>query len=177
MTMRRDCSDHAQFGGQRTDVAVVDSGILPKALVEVKIRVGGSLRPIKGDLEKVVKTLQCMKAKVALNVRAASVFQVHIRGKGDDTEIEKLVARMQKVESKLAKNLGKFGTAWPDFSFKLISLQAQDTGFVPTEICEEADGSLSLGQHGHATRYYAILISSLRTPPIATTFRERIQGD
>lgn len=177
MTKRKSCSTRAQFGAQRTDVVVVHSGIVPKAMVEVKIGVGGSLGTIQKDLEKIAKTLQCMKAKIAANVRAASVFQIHIPGRSDDTKTHRLTAKMQKTEDKLAKKLALFGTDWPDFHFKLISLQGQNTGFVPTEVCEEEDGSLCLGQNGHATRYYAILITSLRQPPVATTFRERIQGD
>jgi hypothetical protein len=123
------------------------------------------------------ETIRLMKANIAKGVRIASVFQTHMAGKNSDIDTKKLRARMQKRERKLEKALAIFATSWPDFSFKLVSLQGQDTGFVARELCEEDDGSISLGQKGHATRYYAILISSLRDAPVGGSFRERIQGD
>lgn len=177
MTKRRSCSPRAEFGSQRTDVVVVHSGLIPKAMIEVKIGVKGSLGPVKADLEKIAKTLQCMKEKIAASVQAASVFQVHIYGRSDDTKTDRLMAKMERNHDKLAKNLAIFGNDWPDFDFKLILLQRKNTGFVPTEVYEEEDGSLCLGENGHATRYYAILITSLRKSPAATSFKKRIQDD
>jgi hypothetical protein len=161
----------------RTDVAVVESGIVPKAIIEVKIGVGGTLTPIKDDLTKIANTMECMKTEVAAKVRAASVFQVHVPGRANDRTIDRLMEKVDKIEAKLRVALENFAKDWPDFTFRLVPLQNQRVGFVSTEILEEEDGTQSLGQNSHATRYYAILISSNRRRKKAYTFRERLQGD
>lgn len=176
-TKLRDCPNGGNIGRRRTDVVVLHSGILPKAMIEVKIGVGGTLSKVSDDLIKMAETIRSMKADIARKVRVASVFQTHMVASRSDVDALKLRARMQERERKLEKAISVFETVWPDFSFKLVSLQGQDTGFVATEICEEEDGSMSLGQKGHATRYYAIIMSSLREASVGGSFKERIQGD
>tara|TARA_R110002110_G_C13444385_1_gene716464 strand:- start:2157 stop:2897 length:741 start_codon:yes stop_codon:yes gene_type:complete len=177
MTRRRDWQPRQEFGKMRTDVAVVEAGIIPRAIVEVKIGVGGTLTLIKEDLTKIASTMECMKTQVAANVRAASVFQVHVRGRANDLTIHRLMVKVNRIEAKLEAALKNFAMDWPDFTFRLVSLQDQRTGFVATEILQEDDGTQSMGQNGHATRYYAILISSNRRRKKAFTFRERLYGD
>jgi hypothetical protein len=46
---------------KRTDVAVIDAGLIPLALIEVKIRVKKH-RAIKGDLDKITNTMSLLKA-------------------------------------------------------------------------------------------------------------------
>jgi hypothetical protein len=177
MTKLKGCPNGGNLGSIRTDVVVLNSRIFPKAMIEVKIGVGGTLSKVSNDLVKMAKTINLMKSNIAQGVRTAAVFQTHIAGRSGDIDTNKLKARMQKRERKLEKALANFERNWPDFSFKLVSLQGLNTGFVATEICEEEDGSMSLGQKGHATRYYAILLTSLRTAPVGRSFRERFQGD
>jgi hypothetical protein len=64
---------------KRTDVAIVELGLIPLALIEVKIRVK-KLRAIKGDLDKITTTMSLLKANFAAKVIGAVVFQVHIPG-------------------------------------------------------------------------------------------------
>ncbi len=177
MTRRRNWQSRQEFGKMRTDVAVVEAGIVPRAIVEVKIGVGGTLTPIKEDLTKIASTMECLKTQVAADVRAASVFQVHVRGRANDLTIDRLMVKVNKIEAKLGVALKNFAKDWSDFTFRLVSLQDQKGGFVATEILQEDDGTQSMGQNSHATRYYAILISSSRRRKKPYTLRERLQGD
>lgn len=177
MTQRRNWKPRYDLGSTRTDVAVVEGGLIPRAIIEVKIGVGGTLTPIYGDLNKIAKTMEHMKPEVAATVQAASVFQVHVAGRANDLEIDRLLKKVGKIEKKLTVALENFAQNWPDFTFKFIPLQRRTAGIVATEIIVEDDGTESLGQNGHATRYYAILISSNRKPKKASTFRERLRGD
>jgi hypothetical protein len=77
LTKRKSCSVRDEFGGQRTDVVVTHARVIPIAMVEVKIGVGGSLGPIRDDLEKIAKTLQCMKAKFAANIELLRCSNPH----------------------------------------------------------------------------------------------------
>lgn len=177
MTKRRDIVSCTPFRSKRTDVAVTNSGLIPMAMVEVKIRVGGTLTPVKEDLVKIARTLLCMKAKIAANVRSASVFQVHVPGTAKDIKTDKLQKKMSNIEVKLECDLILFAKDWPDFNFKLVSLQGTNGGFVPTEVYYDEDGLPCLGEDGHVTRYYAILITSVRQSTASTLFEELKKGD
>lgn len=165
LTQRKSAPVKSGFGSIRTDVAVVSSGLIPQAMVEVKIGVGKSLRPLRADLKKIAKTMLRMKARTAANVRAAAVFQVHVPGKKYDTGTNYLQKKMRAIETSLETQLVHFAKDWPDFSFRLKSLQEAQAGFVGTSVEIEDENTSVLGQKGHATRYYAILLDSVRMPP------------
>ncbi|RWE85333.1 MAG: hypothetical protein EOS63_01450 [Mesorhizobium sp.] len=59
---------------KRIDVAVVESDLIPLAIVEVKIGVS-KLTRLKGDLEKISTTLALMQPKFASRAVGALVFQ------------------------------------------------------------------------------------------------------
>lgn len=175
MTVRHDKSPKQLFGGQRTDVAVVFSGLIAIAMIEVKIGIGSRLNPLKKDLNKLARTLDALKAKYAAAVRAASVFQVYVKGRANEIGTERLERRVRKIEASLSKELSEFAKGWPDFTFQLAPLLEQNAGIVDTEVIFEEDGSSSLGAPGHATRYYAIIIRSTRQSKVANSFKELMQ--
>ncbi len=161
-SMRKGWKPRSEIGSKRTDVAVINAGLDPQAMVEVKIGVGAKLRPIKEDLVKIANTLECMAAGRASRVRAASVFQVHTPGTMRDLNTDRLKITMLKKETSLRAELQAFASNWPDLTFQLISLQNHDAGFYTTEIVHEDEVTQSLGRNGHATRYYAVLLKSVR---------------
>lgn len=177
MTVRKGDSSRKEIWGMRTDVVVTEGKLIPVVMIEVKIRIKRTLGPIKDDLAKMAKTLQCMKARYAENVRAASVFQISVSGKAKGTEINRLKKKLKIIEQKLADELCLFAKNWPDFQLKLVSLQEENAGFVPTEILQSIDSFHELGENGHATRYYAILIQSIRNPTVGTALEQMKRGD
>lgn len=162
------------LGAQRTDVVVTFSDIIPRAIVEVKIGVGGSLAPIEDDLQKIAATIDGMKVNYAAQVRAASVFQVHVLGRRNEIDTVRLKKRIQDIDQSLTVNLAAFAPTWPDFTFALVPLQGQSEGFVATSIEHDESGGAELGATGHATRYYAIIIKSIRTIPSGASLRTRL---
>ena len=151
-----------KFGKKRTDVVVTHSKLLPRAMVEIKIGIRNTLGLIKQDLEKIAGTLEYLKAGIAAEVRAAVVFQTYIAGSSNDFEITNLKKRMIKREDKLKASLAKFGAGWPQFTFELTPLQDGNSGYSPTQVYEHPEEEWEIGENGHVTRYYAIIIKSLR---------------
>ena len=168
LTRRKMWKPRMRIGGQRTDVVVLEAEIIPRVMVEVKIGVGATLTRIRRDLDKICNTLECIKATFALGVRAASLFQVHVPGRQNDIKVDRLQKKVAKIEKSLAEKLEVFAIRWPAFAFNLVSLQGSSGGYVATEIVYEDENNASLGRSGHATRYYAILIRSLRKQPSET---------
>jgi len=163
ITQREGWVPKRALGSQRTDVVVMFSGLVPSAMVEVKIGVGSSLETIRDDLDKMAATIDGMKANVAANVRAASLFQVHVPGRTrDEIGTDRLKKRINEIEDSLRAKIKEYSPAWPEFGFRLVSLQGQTEGYVPTSVEYDDEGAPELGQTGHATRYYAVLLSSLR---------------
>lgn len=162
LTKRKDWTERKKLGSQRTDVAVMNAGIVPQAIVEIKIGVGGTLYKIKDDLEKILNTIEGMEADFASRVRAAAVFQVYVPGRSKDPSLDHLKRRIKKIETSLEENIETFAKNWSEFNFRLVPLQGDDEGFTATETEIEEDGTKALGQNGHATRYYAIIITCRR---------------
>lgn len=177
LTQRKAWKPRMRIGSQRTDVVILESRIVPRVMVEVKIGVGATLTRIRNDLYKICNTLESMKAKFALGVRAASVFQVHVPGRQSDLKVDRLKKKVAKIEASLTKHLNAFAATWPDFAFELVSLQGSTDGYVTTEIVYEDENDASLGRSGHATRYYAVLVRSLRKPPSGTGPRRFLNED
>lgn len=158
LTKRKGWKPRRKLGAQRSDVAVTHAGLVPLALVEVKIGVGKSISKIRKDLEKMANVIEFLNPKYAARVRAASVFQVHVAGRATDTTVERLKHKIEKIEKAISKELKEFQRDWPDFAFSLEPLMNELEGFVPTAIEFEDDGSKVLGENGHATRYYAVIV-------------------
>jgi hypothetical protein len=151
---------------KRTDVAVIDAGLIPLALIEVKIRVK-KLRAIKGDLDKITTTMSLLKANCAAKVIGAVVFQVHIAGTKNRTYAAEFKAAVEKVEKRLHAELALYAPSRPDFRFTMHPLQSDDGGIVEREI-EGFGDEAAWGAHGHATRYHVIIIRSTRPVPPST---------
>jgi hypothetical protein len=89
---------------KRTDVAIVEAGLIPLALIEVKIRVK-KLRAVKGDLDKITTTMSLLKANVADKVIGAVVFQVHIPGTMNRIYAADFKSAAEKIEMRLHDEL------------------------------------------------------------------------
>lgn len=152
----------------------------PRAIVEVKIRVSSTLEEVIPDLKRNCDVLNSMKASYALKMQAAAVFEVHVEGGPADTTIDRLKKKIERIEKEIRGKLSEFASDQPDFSFELIPLQGPGQGYAPTEIEDEDTDTPSLGRDGHATRYYAILIASLRQPgpdeTLHDVLRNRMSG-
>jgi hypothetical protein len=159
---------------KRTDVAIVEVGLIPLALIEVKIRVK-KLHAIKGDLDKITTTISLMKARFAARVIGAVVFQVHIPGTRNRTYAADFKSAAEKVESALKAELAAYAPSRPDFRFTMHPLQSDDGGIVDRDI-EGFGDEAAWGAHGHATRYHAIIIRSTRpVPPSTGSFEDLVR--
>ncbi len=153
------------LGSCRTDIVVWQNEVIPLAIIEIKIGVK-TLQKIADDLEKITGTIDMLKSQYASRVVGASVFQVHVEGSDKRSDIPKLTAAIEKIEKKLGTALREHEKTKPGFSFAMHPLQPANAGIVGQEL--EGDGDdLSWGVHGHATRFYAVLIRS--TKPAITT--------
>lgn len=159
--------------GKRTDVAITSAGIFPLALIEVKIRVS-QLKHIKEDLDKISTTVRLMNPAPASKVIGAAVFQVHVNASSGRFHGHQFKAAIVEIEDRLTKQLADYAAAHPDFSYRLQPLQGPDDGIQGTAI-ERDEHEAWLGEDGHATRYYAVLIRSMRpVPPAHTHIAERL---
>lgn len=145
---------------KRTDVAIVADGLIPLALIEVKIRVK-KLRAIKLDLDKIATTISLLKANFAAKVIGAVVFEVHIRGTRSRSYEADFKSAALAVESALKAELDIYAKSRQDFRFTIHPLQTDDGGIFEREI-EGFGEDAAWGAHGHATRYHAIIIRSTR---------------
>ncbi len=143
---------------RRTDIAVVDS-TQPVALIEVKIGVS-SLNKIEGDLKKIVTTISLMKRQFAQKVIGAVVFQTHVGGNTRRTSRADFASAIQKMEQRISKSLSVHEKSSPDFSFSFNPLQEPQEGIVERAVDYMDGGHGEWGEHGHATRYYVVLIKS-----------------
>ncbi len=165
MTMRKSGPPVKTFGSQSTDVAVLKDNLIPLAVIEVKIGVK-TLNAIKGDILKITDTIRSLKPQYASRVRGASIFQVHVAGSTKRYKKEHLKAAIQQVEKSLRDELNAYGRKDADFRFSFRAFQTGDEGIVPREVEHDGDSS-AWGQHGHATRFYAVLIRSKQSVPPA----------
>jgi hypothetical protein len=165
MTMRKSGPPVKTFGSQRTDIAVLKDNLIPLTIIEVKIGVK-TLNAIKGDLLKITDTIRSLKPQYASRVRGASIFQVHVAGSTKRYKKEHLKAAIQQVEKSLRDELNAYGRKDSDFRFSFRAFQTGDEGIVPREVEHDGDSS-AWGQHGHATRFYAVLIRSKQNVPPA----------
>jgi hypothetical protein len=148
---------------KRTDVAIMKDGIIPLAIIEVKIRANKFAR-IQQDLDKITSTMRMMQANFASKVIGASVFEMHIAGSRKRYSVEQFKAAALNIESAFEKQMQGYALKKPDFAFTMELLQSPDSGVVGREI-ESVGGELAWGQDGHATRYHVILIRSTRPVP------------
>lgn len=165
LTAKKGVKARKLLGSRRTDIVVLSDGLVPSALVEVKIGVR-SLSKIKGDLKKLTGTIALLKSRYAARVVAAAVYQVHVTGTDKIEWRDQLLPAIQKIEKRIERELAAYGLTDLGYSFAIHPLQSPDEGIVERAI--EDDGhEKSLGAHGHATRFYAVLIRSNQVPPPA----------
>lgn len=177
LTARRGVKARKVLGSRRTDVVVLSNSLVPSALIEVKIGVR-SLGKIKGDLKKLTGTIALLKSRYATRVAAAVVYQVHATGTDKIEWRDQLLPAIQKIEKRIERELETYRLSDPGYSFAIHPLQSPDEGIGERAI--EDDGhEKTLGAHGHATRFYAVLIrSKLVAPTAPRTFAElKAQSD
>lgn len=138
------------------------SSLYPLSIIEVKIGIQNKLGLIKKDLEKIIGTLEYLEANIAMKVRAAAVFQTHIKGCVDDFTIDNLKSKMSTREDKLRAELKEFAMNWPQYEFELVSLQSDNSGYSTTQVFEHPVEDWAIEESGQVTRYYAVIIKSLR---------------
>lgn len=158
------------FGKQRTDIAVLDSDIIPLGIIEVKIGVK-TFRGIAKDLGKIIKTIESLKPEFASRVWGVSVFQVHVSGNSHRYKEDQFKKAIDSVEKKIHSELKTYANSKTDYRLALHPLQSAETGIVPRELAPDGDG-LAWGQHGHAIRFYAVLIKSALGVPPPKTFKD-----
>jgi len=145
---------------KRTDVAIFES-IFPRALIEIKIGVS-SLRKLRLDLDKICTTIALLDSLHASKVTGACVFEVHVSNSKLYTR-DALLSRVRVIEERIRSELQAYAHTRPAFSFEWEALQAEDGGIIERDT-EYVGDELAWGEHGHATRYHAILIHSRVTP-------------
>lgn len=156
----------------RTDIAIGDDHVL-SALIEIKIGIKNSLRLIENDLFKMIRTLECIKANHASKILCASVFQTNIIGNLDDNTNIRLKDKIKKREIKWKEQLDKLAGKYCNYNFRLVDLQAEDSGysiakahpfsFMHNEFGELVPDEWEMGPAGQVTRYYAVLMKSIRS--------------
>ncbi|WP_457811889.1 hypothetical protein [Sinorhizobium meliloti] len=177
LTARKGVNARKVMGSRRTDVVVLNNSLVPAALIEVKIGVR-SLGKIKGDLKKLTSTIALLKSRYAARVAAAVVYQVHVPGTDKIEWRDQLLPAIQTIEKRLEQELEAYRLTDPGYSFDIHPLQSLHEGI--TERAIEDDGhEKTLGAHGHATRFYAVLVRSKQVaPPAARTIAElKAQSD
>jgi hypothetical protein len=171
MTVRRTRDARKEFGSRRTDVAVLFNEMFPLAIIEVKIGVK-TLRAIEKDLVKITDTIDALKPQYASRMLGAAVFQVHVAGSEERYTEEHFRAAIAAIEKTLGTGLAEHGEVYSGYDFSFHCLQPKNEGYTPRDIELDDDG-YAWGQHGHATRYYAVLIKSrVSRPKPPTTFVE-----
>jgi hypothetical protein len=158
--------------GKRTDV-VVGQLLNPEVLIEVKIRIS-RYAGIAGDLRKLRDTIDFMKPAYQRGILGASLFQMHIKPTRARWRHAHFVLAVGEFEKRLRNDLHAHAHIYPNFILTLHDLMASPTdGIVDQAIEEDGDGTPMLGEKGHATRYYAIIIKHrLYGSKPASTFQE-----
>lgn len=175
MTSKKNINARRNFGLKRTDIAVLRNDYAPLAIIlaiiEVKIGVK-TLRGIAKDLVKITYAIDALKPLYASGVWGASVFQVHISGSDARHTEQQFRDAIAATEKRLKANLADHERAHSGYRFSFHSLQSANEGYMATET--ELDGDVwALGQHGQATRFYAVLIKSkISKPKLPRTFAE-----
>jgi hypothetical protein len=158
MTIRRSGLPLKKFGSKRTDVAVLYSDFVPLAMIEVKIGIK-TFRGIEGDIVKITDTIAALKPQYACRVWGAAVFQVHIAGSKERYEDKHFRTSVAETDKTIKAGLAEHAKAHAGYNFGFHSLQSPDEGYTARELEPDGDG-YAWGQHGHATRYYVVLIKS-----------------
>ncbi len=95
---------------------------------------------------------------------AAVVYQVHLAGTDKMEWRDQLLPAIQKIETRIERELESYRGTASGYSFTIHPLQSSTEEI--TERAIEDDGyEKTLGAHGHATRFYAVIIRSTRVPP------------
>ena len=151
-------SGYRSMGSKRTDLVIWGTELIPAALIEVKIGVK-TLRKIRPDLRKITRTISMLKPEFARRVVGSSIFQVHVQGSARKWKRAHLQSAIEKIENNLDSALTQHAKGQRGFSFSMYPLQSEHAGIVEREVEDYGQGQ-EQGQHGHATRFYAVLIRS-----------------
>jgi len=139
--------------GKRTDIVLVNTKLIPIALIEVKIGVA-SLNGICVDLDKITDLFRRLNSTHASKLIGAVVFQAHVGATRSRTTIQLLKTAIERKESRIRSELSDYEKRNPGFSFRMMTLQGRDDGISASD--EDNDG--------HATRYHAVIIRDRRVP-------------
>lgn len=147
-----------QFGKRRADIALMHDEHFLNAVIEIKIG-ASSLKSLIYDLGKITKCFSFFNLKYRSQLIGASIFQVHVAGHDRSWEIKSIRRSFARKITKIRAGLATHATMNTRFNFRMISLQSPCDGIVEREIENDpSSGERTLGQHGHITRYYAIIV-------------------
>lgn len=142
---------------KRTDVVVGDK-LIPDALIEVKIRISRHTG-IAADLRKICSTIDLMKPSRQRSIIGASVFQMHLKATRRRWERAHFELAVKEFETQMKADLGTPIDRYENYDLELVDLMASASdGIVDREIIHDHDGAPMVGESGHATRYYAVIV-------------------
>lgn len=139
--------------GKRTDIVLVNTKVIPIALIEVKIGVA-SLNGICVDLDKITDVFRRLNSTHASKLIGAVVFQVHIGAAKFRTTSQLLKTAIERKEKQIRSELSDYENRNSSFSFRMVARQGPDDGISASD--ED--------NYGHATRYHAVVIRDRRVP-------------
>ena len=145
-----------RLGSKRTDIALLYTTLIPRALIELKIGVT-TLNGIAGDLDKITNTIACMNSTYASKVIGAVVFQMHVDATKKRSNVTALKVEIERKERAIETGLVTYAERNAEFRFRMERLQGPNDGISASDHDND----------GHATRFYVVLIRDKRTasPP------------
>lgn len=143
-----------RLGKTRTDIVLLNTPLIPLAVVEVKVGVR-TFSKIERDLRKIIDLIERMKPEIAANLIGAIVFEVHLEGASRLASKMGLKQAARTLEDGLKARTVAYATTKPGFLFAITPLQRSGQGIVEAD--EDWDG--------HASRFHAIILRDKRIPP------------
>jgi hypothetical protein len=161
LTVAADGTKSTDFGAERADVVITHQGLIPIAIIEVKVRAqsGKALEP---DLNRLTRAIGALKQSIAVKVIGAVVFQVHVPSRVRFTQEAQYIGAAKKIEGKISKKLDAYARKRREFVFTIRPLQDDSDGASGRELEDDGEGK-AWGVGGHATRYHAIIVRKKKT--------------
>jgi hypothetical protein len=148
------------FGGKRADIAVVNMGKPPTALIETKIRVT-RFGHIANDVLRIVRLLSAIRPSLRGRTIGLVVFQISVRGRLNWYTADRVLRKALDIEARMQNELNSFRAQHGDFEFTWLPLQGADEGAVGREVEGDlGDPDAAWGERGHATRYHVLIVQA-----------------
>lgn len=149
------------FRSTRADVVVINDLHPPPLVVEIKIRVR-KFEDIKSDVQRIMRLLNAYKPSLAQRSLGIVVFQVHLYGRKNWLESDRILRQIKIIEGKISNQFNSFADSHSDFEFQWWPFQEPDAGAVGRELDgDPSDPDAAWGRVGHAVRYHGILLRRL----------------